>query len=478
VMWVMRFGIVEHAAWYPTLNIFSTFEDIQAELNSRRECHCEAPCPPAADLSKVGALPASASTLQSLGSNSTEPHPLAELAGALVEQVTETAITPLLCNPAVQMASAAVAFTASLFAPAEDNATSAVWHLPDDEKDRCFDMLLEKRFVKPEDRKLERNWCWVGMKEVGCHWHQYDHLTWEGMQERAVADNGTSKVPFSPLRNPEVCDRSVHGGPRRWTRLDWTFAKQWFQNNVGLYVLSLRTSTERRNIIKRRLADLEIPFEFVDGIDMREKSALDVAKREGLIPKAFNISKAQAEAYMPRQNMGTTGSIVGTIGCAAGHFRAQRRGHADGKELTVVLEDDVSPVDDFMPKLWQLVTQELPCDWQAVSLNSRCPFGACISPHLTRVQPDVNEPAWRCYHGVNYGFQGVLYRLQGLEELQQRWKRVVFNESRPHCLDVDVALASMSDSVGFYAVPFVQYPGFLTEVQMTSSRFSINQIKT
>jgi len=134
----------------------------------------------------------------------------------------------------------------------------------------------------------------------------------------------------------------------------------------------------------------------------------------------------------------------------------------------------VSPAEDFVTKLWRLVTQELPCDWQAVSLNSRCPFGRCVSPHLMRVHPDVNEPAWRCHHGVNYGFQGVLYRTNEIENLQKKWKPVAFDEVRPHCLDVDVALASISDQVGFYAVPASQNPGLLHELPEGSSRVDIN----
>jgi len=141
----------------------------------------------------------------------------------------------------------------------------------------------------------------------------------------------------------------------------------------------------------------------------------------------------------------------------------------------VVFEDDASPEADFVPRLWSLVTQELPCDWQAVSLSSRCPYGECLSPRLTRVRPDVNEPEWRCRHGVNYGFQGMLYRTDQIRELQRKWQPVVFDEKRPHCLDVDVALAAISDQVRFYAVPNVQVPGFLTMVtDGGSSRISIN----
>jgi len=67
-----------------------------------------------------------------------------------------------------------------------------------------------------------------------------------------------------------------------------------------------------------------------------------------------------------------------------------------------------------------------------------------------------------------------MYRIKDLQEIQQRWKKVVFDESRPHCLDVDVSLAAMGDEVRFYAVPFSQFPGFLRERRQGSNRFDIN----
>jgi len=75
---------------------------------------------------------------------------------------------------------------------------------------------------------------------------------------------------------------------------------------------------------------------------------------------------------------------------------------------------------------------------------------------------------------VNYGFQGVLYRSSEVHNLQQEWIPTVFDEERPHCLDVDVALASISDKVRFYAVPASQNPGLLNELPEGSSRVDIN----
>merc|ERR1711920_859282 len=120
-------------------------------------------------------------------------------------------------------------------------------------------------------------------------------------------------------------------------------------------------------------------------------------------------------------------------------------------------------MNDFAIKLKRLLETEAPCDWDAISLRSRCPYGECVSPHLTRVWPDGNEPEERCRHGVNYGFFAMLYRLADLEDLHNRLAAVVWDHSRPHCLDVDVALASIADMIAYYAVPGMQEPGFLSE---------------
>merc|ERR1711953_1173651 len=97
----------------------------------------------------------------------------------------------------------------------------------------------------------------------------------------------------------------------------------------------------------------------------------------------------------------------------------------NGSEFSLVFEDDIWPEEDFIPRLWKLVQEELPCDWHVVSLLSRCAYGTCVSPHLSRVSPDINEPAYRCHAGVNWGMHGILYRTSALKQLQATWKSVV-----------------------------------------------------
>jgi len=320
---------------------------------------------------------------------------------------------------------------------------------------------------------FERNWCWVGFK-AECHANLKSHRSWTTIQEMAAEEGNAppvSRAPFYPLKYPEICDRPHFGQSRTWTQQDWRTSYDWAKENLALYVLNLPQDVKRWEVISARLEVLNIKASRVLGVDMRIPGSLWTAKHAGWVPKDFRFDRAQEVANEPRQGMG---SILGTLGCASAHFKVQTKAIIDNYPLAVVLEDDSWPEDDFVPRLWSLVTTELPCDWEAVALMSRCPYGVCVSPHLLRVQPDGNEPLWRCHQGVNWGMHGVLYRTATLPALQVKWKAAVFDETRPHCMDVDVGLASISDKVGFYAVPAVQKPGFLYEMDEGSSRYSIN----
>merc|ERR1712183_662299 len=110
--------------------------------------------------------------------------------------------------------------------------------------------------------------------------------------------------------------------------------------------------------------------------------------------------------------------------------------------------------------------------------RSQCPYGVCVSPHLSRVQPDGNEPADSCRHGVNYGFQAMLYRLTSLDKVRDLIAQAAWDDSRPSCMANDVALAAMADKVAYYAVPTSQMPGFLQHGFLTryiSARSAMNK---
>lgn len=339
---------------------------------------------------------------------------------------------------------------------------------------RCFHFIQKKSEPMTLGGTVGRNWCWEGLKEYGCHWHLWEHRTWKEMREEALHIGGIFKHHFHPLQESHLCENREAGATREWSEKDWANATAWFERMVSVYVLGMESATDRTALVKQHLSKLRISFELVLGFDLRVEGDLQKARDQGIIPESFNVSWAQEEALQSRNNMGF---IAGTVGCASGHFRVQLHAakHEAAKPISLIFEDDVVPEEDFIPRLWSLVTEELPCDWQALSLRSGCPYGHCISKRLSRVMPDANEPRWRCRHGVNYGFQGMLYRTSEILDLQKIWKPVVFNEETPHCLDVDVALASISDQVRYYAVPAVQDPGFLKETDQASARWSINQ---
>lgn len=319
-----------------------------------------------------------------------------------------------------------------------------------------------------------RNWCWVGMKRM-CHWNIKNHVSWATVQQKA-ADLGiappSSLQPYSPLRNPELCDDPSRGAPVRFSERDFQQAREWFKDNVAVYVVSLPTSSNRWEQIRARLEELQLWATRVPGVDMRVPNAIQDAKRGGFVPGPYNFTRAQEAGYAWKHDVG---SMIGTLGCASAHFKVQQVAIADGSPMAVVLEDDSWPSDDFIPRLWRLVREELPCDWEVTALLSRCGFGSCVSPHLARVEPDVNEPQWRCRQGVNWGMHATLYRTEAIPRVQRLWKEAVFDEERPRCMDVDVALASISDRVSFYSVPSAQDPGFVHETTHRSARWDINE---
>ncbi|CAE8615765.1 unnamed protein product [Polarella glacialis] len=319
----------------------------------------------------------------------------------------------------------------------------------------------------------DRNWCWEAVKER-CHQSLRAPETWDTYREEVTRmGKAPSAVdaPFSGLLEPEVCE--VHKGPpARFTLPQARAAEKWFKKHVKVYVLNLPANTERWRMISSRLGALGLTFQRVWGVDMREPTMLETAKTEGWVLPTYNIKKAQEVAYSPQFHKG---SILGTVGCAAAHFKVQHQAMADGSPLALVLEDDSYLEDNFVERLWSVVTEELPCDWEVVSLLGRCAFGKCTSKHIARIQPDADEPDWRCHAGVDWGMHAMLYRTEHLPRYQDRWKRQVFNESVPGCLDIDIALASISDEVGYYAVPNSHQPGLVKEVPLGSARIQINQ---
>lgn len=319
-----------------------------------------------------------------------------------------------------------------------------------------------------------RDYCWQATKIRAC----YGQHTWLEAQEQAAAAGQTMSphlVPFPALQDSDVCDKPQLGAEITPADVDYEVklaAQGWFRSNVAVFVLNLPTAVQRWRSISTRLAELGIEATRIPGVDVSSLGALEKAKQEGILPGHWDFDQSEKQMSRLLQNSSATtirryvtGYGVGTVGCAAAHLRAMIMAENDavhlGKPLVLILEDDTWLESDFIIKLQRLLREEAPCDWQIISLRSQCSFGKCISPHLSRVQPDGNEPKEMCRRGVNYGFYAMLYRASTLGEVAHKLAKQVWDVSKPACLAQDIALASISNEVAYYAVPSSQVPGFL-----------------
>jgi len=308
-----------------------------------------------------------------------------------------------------------------------------------------------------------QNWCWEWMKHIGCHLSS-GQLSWREAQQ-AAAEKHLSPypkvAPMLPLQNPDLCEHTSFGTGVSATRSEMKAAKTWFDATVAVYLLNVSGDPDQLRSATSRLWELGIAAEHIEGVNLKVPSEYWKARWAGWVPHHFNITHAEEIARTPFQAMGR---VKEALSDAASRLRAMQMTASRNiaKPLVLILEDGAELAPDFVLKLKQLLETEVPCDWDVISLKSMCPHGKCVSPRLTRVLPDGNVPADRCRQGVNGGLWAMLYRRSTLNFVKTRLGKVVWDDARPHCLEVDVALASISDELAYYAVPFMQEPGFLS----------------
>lgn len=312
---------------------------------------------------------------------------------------------------------------------------------------RC-QQLRNELSSRESTRKLD---CWevlvstcaaLGEKNCGSTWKE--------------ALSGASHRLRMPLDEPKypLDDISLCGGKSGISR-SWTFeerrkAKSWFERNVQVYVLEmpgLVLSDKHETIFDLTQHGLEAAH--VAGFDLLSSSDLEAAHFSGSVPTAFNETLLRDQAY--------------AISKAASHFHIQNLASTSPapKPIALVLEDGVGLATDFREKVWALIQEEIPCDWDVLSLSSSCPAGRCISPHLARIGPHPDENQ-QCDKTVSGGFGGILYRSAAVADFRKRWMEVAFDANHPNCLNLDASLKALSDEVAFYAVPAVQTPRILS----------------
>lgn len=315
--------------------------------------------------------------------------------------------------------------------------------------------------------------CWERMKQESCYAGD-GKLSWRQAQENLARRSLApfpEIVPIHPLRRPELCQHASLGAFADDAGAEETKqANAWLKSTVAVYVLVF---SEQQDTPGGRagagLASQGVDFTPLRGLDLALNGSYQRAKQAGAIPGGFDFSRAEEASQSKLQGMD---GIAGAVGLAASHLQAMDHAASAGDErpLVLVLEEDAAPAEHFAVKLRRLVQDEVPCDWVAVSLQSACPYGECVAPHLARVRPNTNEPAERCHHGANFGFYSMLYRKVTLPPLVRRLRRTVWDEKRPRCLDVDVALSSLANELAYYAVPKVQVPGLIVSGGGASSR--------
>jgi hypothetical protein len=257
------------------------------------------------------------------------------------------------------------------------------------------------------------------------------------------------------LRDADLCEhRSLGGSPGG----DAMAARSWFSNMIAVYVLNRPEDFVELSWISQKLVEMQIDYTTVARPDLTGGGYLE-QKSGGVVPENYSLRRAQETAREVYQSVGT---ITDLMFDAVAHMDVLKTIDEERKKpMALVLTDSTDLSGDLQLRVKRLVMDGAPCDWEAINLKARIPVGQCVSTNLFRVLPDGNEPEERCRYGANLGRSAVLYRTDAVASLSQKLAKVVWDEKRPRCLRTDVALASISDRVGYYAVPSLQEPGLV-----------------
>ncbi|CAK8987280.1 unnamed protein product [Durusdinium trenchii] len=293
--------------------------------------------------------------------------------------------------------------------------------------------------------KPERSDCW-DILVSSCSNTSKCGASWQKAHKAALHKLGITAVKARyPLDDVSLCGGGSEGS-RSWTSDEWERSQSWFERNVQVYVLEMPglVISEQHETFSD-LARHGLQAVRVAGLDLLFSDDLKVALAAGVVPDGFDPRNFADE--------------LGAASRAASHFHVQRMASAlaGHKPLALVLEDGIRLARDFQQRVWSLIQEEIPCDWDVLSLSSSCPAGRCISPHLARIGPNAKLSRMeRCKEMVSRGFGGILYRSAVVASIQKRWMGVAFDVNHPDCLSLDASLAALADEVAFYAVPAVQ----------------------
>ena len=200
-----------------------------------------------------------------------------------------------------------------------------------------------------------------------------------------------------------------------------------------IYVLSLPRLEERTRHIIDVLNGLK--FEFFWGID-KQKVLLEKMKEEGLYS-----TERYREFYKKPEEMS-----LGMLCCSLGHVKIYESIILNGYQKTLILEDDVVPVEANLKSFPQIVS-ELPSDWELLYLgfekNEISGWKQKIKQNLYKIFPShaqlkMNRKIYSSYypqtiseHIARAGFHDCTHAysvtLDGAKKLLNKQQPVAFN---------------------------------------------------
>jgi len=162
----------------------------------------------------AGSTTTSSNAALTTAPSDTVPPPAEEPPAPVVSPVPVPAPAPPMTTPGATAASQAVEqedanaapILCSFGSPVPENLPPPVWNLPQAVRNQCWNQMLAVAPRLTRGGQFGRNWCWVGMKEFGCHRHLWAHKTWAEYHDMAVESGATVSDAFEPLKHPALCD--------------------------------------------------------------------------------------------------------------------------------------------------------------------------------------------------------------------------------------------------------------------------------
>ena len=173
--------------------------------------------------------------------------------------------------------------------------------------------------------------------------------------------------------------------------------KRLEQYKLGIWLISLRQDSHRRERIVRQLRDLSLHFTCFDAVD-------------GNALQSDLIRKADSDAYL--RNMGST-LLPGKLGVYASHVAVWEEFVASPHHIALILEDDVVLHDDFLTALGTaLANSDL---WDLVRFN-------CVRAKLPVKQAQLGSYSLNAYIGPFTGNSCyLLHRSTAVRILPNLW---------------------------------------------------------